>query len=297
MSHARCRLRGTTYGVAIRCSERRFFLAPTAETNLTLRFLLAFYAAKHGIELHGYAFLSNHYHLVLTDTRGALGAFMRDFDSRVAKVINARLGRSEALFSRDGYEAWELETDDVIGHLVYVALNPVEAGLVRDPAAWPGLLSLPEGCLAPPRRVRQPPRGFYGSGPSKAYPAQVDLVLSPPPGFLSPEAFVRSFRGALDLALPAALAAADPGKVWPPRASLAKVDPFSCPPGGTRPDFQVRPHLPREASLERKLGLKAWREAYAHALYAWRAGVREVVFPPGTYLMRRLHRVQVAPDR
>ena len=61
MSHPRRRIPGTTYGIAIRCSEQRFFLAPTAETNLVLLFLLACYATKHGILIHGYAFMSNHY--------------------------------------------------------------------------------------------------------------------------------------------------------------------------------------------------------------------------------------------
>ena len=295
MSHAACRIPGTTYGLAIRTSERRFFLAPTDWTNLVLRFLLGFYALRHGIQLHGYAFLSNHYHLVLTDTRGVLGDFLRDLNSKLARILNFSLDRGEALFTREGYEAWELATEDVAAHLAYVAANPVAAGLVHDPAQWPGLTSLPEDFERAPRSVAQPEAGFFGRGPSAVYPKEVQLELTLPPGYDSRESFLTDFRFHLQAELEGARRDLGPGHVWKPKAAHQGQDPFAAPAGGTRPDFQVRPHLAKAASPERKAGLKAWREAYAHALYAWRCGVREVLFPPGTFLMRRLHRVKVAP--
>ena len=295
MSHPCRRIPGTTYGLAIRCSERRHFLAPTAETNLALLFLLACAASKHGILIHGYAFLSNHYHLVVTDPRGVLGDFMRDLNSQIARVLNHRLGRGENLFNREGYEAWELESDDVIGHLAYVAANPTDSGLVKDPADWPGLISLPDDFERAPRRVYQPEAGFYGRGQSKTYPAHVDLELTLPPGCESKQSLLQAFRFTLEAKLEAAHRKWGPAHVWPPIQSLRRVDPFSAPRDGTRPTFTVRPHLAKGASAERKQDLKAWREAYSHALYAWRSGVREVVFPAGTFLMRRLHRARIAP--
>ena len=78
---------------------------------------------------------------------------------------------------------------------------------------------------------------------------------------------------------------------------MSRLDPYAAPTEDpTTPSFQIRPHLARGASPERKAALKAWRQAYAHALYAWRAGVRDVVFPAGTYLMRRLHGARTAPE-
>ena len=97
MSQARCRPRGKTYALALRCSEQRLFLLPASFTTLVVRFLLGFYALKHGIQLHGYAFMSNHYHLVLTDAEATLGDFMRDLNSRLAGVATAvALGVVEA---------------------------------------------------------------------------------------------------------------------------------------------------------------------------------------------------------
>ena len=294
MSHARCRIEGTTYGLAIRCAGRHCYLVPTLQTTSTLHFLLAHYAGCYGIEVHGYAFLSTHYHLVVTDTRGLLGAFMRDLNSQVARILNFRLERRENLFSRDGYEAWQLDTEDVVGHLAYLAANPVEAGLVRDPADWPGLLSLPASFSSGPRRAYQPEQGFYGRGRSKRYPEFVDLELTLPPNMTSEDTFVRDFQRQLDARVQAALRSRR-SRVWPPISALRSVDPHWVPPGETRPDFQVRPHLAKGASPERKRALQAWREAYKHAIYAWKAGVRDVQFPPGTYLMRHLHKARVAP--
>lgn len=168
------------------------------------------------------------------------------------------------------------------------------AGLVSDPAHWPGLISLPAD-FDRPRRIAQPESGFFGRGRSKAYPDHVELELTLPPGYDSREAFLTDFRFHLAAELEGARRDLGPGHVYPPKAAIQSQDPCSAPPGGTIPDFTTQPHLAKAASPERKAGLKAWREAYAHALYAWRHGVRDVAFPPGTFLMRRLHRARVAP--
>ena len=220
---------------------------------------------------------------------------MRDLNSQVARVLNHRLDRCENLFNREGYVAFELESGDVVGHLAYLAANPTAAGLVKDPDDWPGQLSLPDDFNQPPQRVYQPEAGFYGRGQSKTYPAHVDLELTLPPGFESQDSFLNAFRFQLKAHLDVARRKRGPGHVWPPTHSLPRVDPFSAPPGSRRPTFKVRPHLAKSASVERKQDLKSWREAYRHALYAWQAGAREVVFPAGTFLMGRLHRARVAP--
>ncbi|MDQ3036300.1 MAG: transposase, partial [Myxococcota bacterium] len=42
--------------------------------------------------------------------------------------------------------------------------------------------------------------------------------------------------------------------------------------------------------------LRAFRAAYRDALDQWRTGYRDVVFPAGTWLMARLHVVEVATE-
>ena len=63
---------GATVAIALKCSEGRFFLRPSAAQVRKLRFLLGHYADKHGILLHGFVFMSNHFHLILTDPKRSL---------------------------------------------------------------------------------------------------------------------------------------------------------------------------------------------------------------------------------
>jgi putative transposase len=90
--------------------------------------------------------LSNHVHLVVTDTRGQLPRFMQYLDSLVARAVNASLGRFERFWANDGsYSAVEpIDPADVVGKIAYVLANPVAAGLVRRAAQWPGLWTAPE---------------------------------------------------------------------------------------------------------------------------------------------------------
>jgi hypothetical protein len=51
----------------------------------------------------------------------------------------------------------------------------------------------------------------------------------------------------------------------------------------------------RKAFLKAAKLLRIFRTAYREALQQWRKGVRDVMFPAGTWLMRVLHDVRVVP--
>lgn len=53
-------LPGTTYMVTRRCSERRFFLRPSALTTAIFRYLLAVAASRYNVLVHAYCVMSNH---------------------------------------------------------------------------------------------------------------------------------------------------------------------------------------------------------------------------------------------
>jgi len=74
---------GTTWLITRRCSERRFFLRPSAETNEIFLYVLAVAAQRHRILVHVVCVLSNHYHLLVTDPDARLPAFMQYLDSLV----------------------------------------------------------------------------------------------------------------------------------------------------------------------------------------------------------------------
>lgn len=288
---------GTTFLVTRRCLERRFFLRPSPQTNATFRYLLAAGAAKHGIQLHALCVLSNHIHLVLTDTAGNLPAFKRDLDGLVARAVNAQLGRRDHFWELGSYSAVSLEDHAaVVEKIVYVLANPVAAGLVRRACEWPGLWSGLEHVGGGAERVERPARFFRETGPLAR---EAHLQLHLPPGFASVPEFLATvaplLRAAEDRAA-AALGAAGRSFLGAARA-LAQHPSARPPPEDPRP--RLRPRFATRDSARRMLAVERLRrflQDYAAALDDWRSGRRDVIFPAGTYLMRVLHSAACAPS-
>jgi REP-associated tyrosine transposase len=292
MSHARRVVKGQTLVVVHRCSEQRYFLLPRRLVNRLVAFLLAHYATKHGILLHGFVFMSNHFHLVLTDTRGRLPLFMGEFDAMASRVLNHLLGRRGHFWEAGSYASWPLKTQvDVLHQLAYVAANPVEAFQVKDPSRWRGLVSLPAD-VGTSRAVAPPPMGLFGRGhEGSSLPDTATLTLSVPPYFSDPARFRALYRRALAHVLHALHQRA--GR-YAGRDAVLRLDPFSAPESArSGPSFSLIPAL-SNASAEDKIELKAWRQASRAAFYAWQAG-QDPEFPHGAWLMPRKYKARVAP--
>jgi len=295
MSHARQVLRGRTLVVARRCSEQRFFLIPRRRINLILAFLLAHYSTKHGIELHGFAFMGNHFHLVLTDTRGRLPLFMGEFDAMVSRVLNHELGRRGSFWEAGSYSALPLKTqEDVLQQLSYLAANPVAARQVKRPERWRGLLSLPAD-VGTSRLCSPPVRGLFGCGhEGSALPESAPLTLRVPP-FFDPERPAR-FRARFARVLEAVCAEIQrEGGSFAGRDAVLRLDPFSAPRSAqSGPAFGLIPAL-ANASAEDRAELKVWRHQVRAAFYDWQDG-KDPVFPQGAYLMPTKYKARVAPS-
>ena len=139
MSKPRQILPGKSYLITRRCIQRQFLLRPSAVVNRVFLFCLAYASSKYKIDVHAAVALSNHCHLVITDTEGRLPKFMQWLDLYVAKCINVMLGRSGALWEPERYSDVQLiEDQDVLEKMLYTLVNPVEAGLVRWGDEWPG---------------------------------------------------------------------------------------------------------------------------------------------------------------
>jgi putative transposase len=104
-----------------------------------LQFLrvLAAQVARRGWLCHSFCLMPNHYHLLLETPEANLAQGMRLVNGMFAQRFNARYKRRGHVF-QGPYGTVLLEGD---AHLLevcrYVALNPVRAGLVNDPGAWP----------------------------------------------------------------------------------------------------------------------------------------------------------------
>jgi REP element-mobilizing transposase RayT len=288
-------LPGRVYLTTRRCSERRFFLKATRKAKDIFLYALAVYVRRYRIQLHAFCVMSNHYHLVLTDPYGTLPDFKRDLHSVLARATNSYLRRWDGFWERTSYSAVDLVTDAAVHEkLVYLLANPVAAGLVRHAADWPGLWSDPRRIGGAPYRIARPKRFFDNEG---YMPEVAELQLTPPPGFEGDTSFSDRLLADLEVAEDASARKLESdGRSFLGAARVLAQSAFSSPAPG-EPRRQLSPRVACRNKWKRVEALQQLREfghAYREALSAWRTGLREALFPEGTWKMRVLHAVRCA---
>jgi len=278
---------GTTYMVTRRVSQRQFLLRPSRAANQIFRYCLAWAASRYRVDVHAVCVLSNHYHIVCTDTLGRLPDFVAELNKLVAKCVNASLGRWENLWAGGVQPSYVRLEDDQAKQekAAYTLANPVEAGLVSHGKDWPG-----ERLWQPGEYKAVRPKVFFS--PGGRMPRALKLRITPLP--LKKEAPARllkrlfeereaKFRESFRV-----LGKAFLGK----RAVQAQG--VTSSPATTEPRRRLSPRVAcrdkwrRIESLQR---LERFVSAYRLALQKWRSGVRSVVFPLGTFRMAGLHGV------
>lgn len=93
---------------------------------------------RHGCEVHAYCLMTNHVHLFLTpSSTHACISLMRDLGQRYVQYFNRCYGRRGTLWE-GRYGSFLAESARyVIACYRYIEANPVDAGMVSDPAAYP----------------------------------------------------------------------------------------------------------------------------------------------------------------
>jgi putative transposase len=299
---------GNAIMVTRRCTQRQFLLRPEPVVNEVLTFCLVLAAKRYGIEIFSLVFLSNHVHLGIVDPRGHLPKFMAHFVSLSARALNVHHKRGESLWGPGSYSAVTLASrEDVLNKIAYMIVNPVEAGLVEAPEVWPGLISTPADLCRRELVARRPTFFFRqdkdedeedGRASTKArrrYPArqlqpqEVRLKLSRPPGLedLNDDG-VRDLVAERVAAKIAEIHSTrlDQGRVCYLGADAVRLQRPTDTPGSSMPSFDLNPRLAcrdrwRRVQLLQDL-VEFW-QAHREASVRFRAGERNVHFPPGTY--------------
>ena len=290
MTAPRMLLPDTTYLVSRRCSERRFFLTPTAVVNQVFAYCLAYAAKETNVLLHAWVTMGNHWHAVVTDPDVNLPDFMALVDRLVAKCLNIELKRFENFWSPEPYSAVRLEDEaTIIDKILYVLANPTAAGLVKSNSQWPGLTSGPRACAELLRKIRRPAIFF---DPLGLMPEVVELAATVPLCLADerPHHFAAMLAAKLktreqdireDLA--------KSGRTIAGPAAVKAQDPFDCP-TSHRPSKDFNPSVASASKWHRVEALQRLKEFLDAYLDAWRdfqRGNKDTVFPAGTYWMRR----------
>ena len=97
-----------------------------------LLFLLKKYSKLRRVRVLAYCIMDNHYHLILQNTNQNMDKFMRDVNGTFASFYR-RVNNSRGYVFQDRYYSKIIQNDSYLKiALVYVLLNPLRAGIVKD---------------------------------------------------------------------------------------------------------------------------------------------------------------------
>jgi len=301
MTQPRFVVPGETVMVTRRTLRRHHLFRPDPAIRQLYLYTLAVCARKYDVLVHAVTLMSTHEHLVVTDTKGNLP----DFLCRLHRLV--ALG-TKVLRKWEG-PTWDHERPSVvrllteratIEKLAYVMANPVKAGLVRRAREWPGITVLPQELGRRTWRIERPEVFFNADSPQ--WPDSVELSVSLPP-VLQPtygaqqvrEAVAQELEHQEDLAHQEVrkrkwrVLGAERVRRLSPYRRATSFEPLR----DRNPTFAVG-RGQRGVFFDAVTKLRAFRRAYRQALEQWRAGLRDAVFPQGTWSMCRLHGVIVS---
>jgi len=277
-----------------RVVHRKFFLKPTPQTTAIFLYCLAWAVRASCVQVHEFIVMSNHYHIVLSDPHGRLPKFTQQLHGLVARAVNASRGRFGTFWENEQYSAPELPEDaDVVDKSVYVLTNAQAADLVERAHQWPGLSSwnLEYG----QEIVAMKPATMF----SRRMPKQLSFKLVRPRVHLDlSDADLRALirRKVVEREEQLIIERRRDGrKVLGVKRILAQS--IDDAPTSREERFAVRPRVSSRSVWQRLAVIrrnKTWLAAYREALGRFVAGVRDVVFPYGTYLMKERFAVACA---
>ncbi len=126
---------GTLHHVVSRGLGRRTLFESDADARVFLA-QVARVVRAGDLELHAYAVLTTHYHLLVGSPRGRLSAAMQRVQEGFALWFNRTRGRDGPLFRGRFWSRRVVDAGDLLAVARYIDANPVAAGLAAQPADY-----------------------------------------------------------------------------------------------------------------------------------------------------------------
>jgi len=298
MSIPREVLPGQTYMITRRCTQRQFLMRPDKETNNAFIYCLGEAAARFGIEVLFTVAMSNHHHTGIYDPAGNYPAFLEHFHKLFAKCQNSLRGRWENFWSSEQTSVVRLvDPHDAIEKMVYALTNPVKDGLVERAHHWPGVSSLAAILHGKSFTGSRPKHFFRDEG---VMPDTVVLAFVRPRGFeqMTAADFARLVIDRIRQFEEHTVAQRRrEGTVVLGRRSVLRQA-WRGRPRDREPRRALNPRVAARSKwsrIEALLRNRAFRDAYLAARALFVDGMRDALFPAGTYWLRRFARATCAP--
>ena len=127
---------GLLYHVIVRGNQRRKTFYDDQDYRAYLD-RLARYRQRYGYTIHAFCLMPNHVHLLVESGSSPLGKFMQGLQQSYSQYFNLRHRKVGHVF-QGRYQAIVCQKDDYLLELLrYIHLNPVRAGLSKDPKDYP----------------------------------------------------------------------------------------------------------------------------------------------------------------
>jgi putative transposase len=114
---------------------RHLFIGDRDRQDFLKRIAIA--CERFELGLLSYTLMGNHYHVILRVPDARVSRALQWLHTAYSRDHNRRYGRRAHLFRAHALARMIESDEDLVGTARYLARNPVEAGLVRDPLAWP----------------------------------------------------------------------------------------------------------------------------------------------------------------
>ena len=94
-------------------------------------------ASKYGVDIHGWAFMTNHVHLLATPNESdSISRLMQFLGRQYVRYFNRAYGGTGTLFE-GRFKSCPVQSENyLLTCLRYIELNPVRAGMVDDPVEY-----------------------------------------------------------------------------------------------------------------------------------------------------------------
>ena len=281
--------------VTRRTTQRQFLLRPSKVINQCIKYCVAIAAEKSEVELHALVFMSNHYHIILTDIEGKLPVFTETLNRLIAKALNVYHDRGENFWAGHVQPSHVIlpERMDVLNKLVYLLCNPVEAGLVKEGKDWPGVRLFVAGSYV----CKRPSFYFRDEDKGGSMPKKMKLKLGLPESLGDSKAAFKELKELIkdqELLLQEAHKKAGKsylGKEAVKRQSIESIPSTAGKESTLSPRLACRDKWRRMEILQL---MKSFLESYKEAWGRFKGGDIHVEFPLGSYRMGNIKAVGIA---
>jgi len=130
---------GAMVEITSRTIQRRLLLKPTEELTGAILGILGRALAMYDVQLHAFAFVSNHFHLLASPADGEqLAAFVGYVKSQISREAGRLYDWPGTLWDRRYTSINVVDEGAQVGRLRYILAHGAKEGLVASPLMWPG---------------------------------------------------------------------------------------------------------------------------------------------------------------